>query len=206
MLYRGRGLEWFSAEVTDIFEWMSLKRRHNPMKIGTKDIVVNNERGEIRESRADIRILREEDNHFYWISVEGLTAKKTYSTLVARVLDGNRINIETYYIKHVRCWFGRGMIDFSKPVTVQRGSTVKTVTATPNLAVLLEDFLERGDRQRLFFADRHLRRRYRRSRWRGFSERESSRGLGDPGWCAASRETRPARAIHTQQRLIQVEQ
>jgi pimeloyl-ACP methyl ester carboxylesterase len=153
VLYKGRGLEWFSAEVTDIFEWMAQKRRHNPMKIGYKDVVVNNDKGEVTEYRKPIRTLRPEDNRFYWITLDGLTIKKEPATLAARIRDGNRIGVETSSVKRVTLWLGRGMIDFSKEIAVQRNAGVaQKFTVTPSLATLLDDYIERGDRQQLFFA------------------------------------------------------
>ena len=50
------------------------------------------------------------------------------------------------------------MIDFAKPVTVQinRRDYWRNKLVTPSAATMLEDFYERGDRQRLFMASVEL--------------------------------------------------
>jgi pimeloyl-ACP methyl ester carboxylesterase len=164
--YRGRGLEWFGAEVRDIFEWMALKRRHNPLKVGFKD-VVNKDTGAVSEYRTDLRTWRQEDNHFYWVSVDGIgpthvrasaaawRGNGTPATVAARIGDGNQIGVFASGVKRVHLWLGRGMIDFTKPVTINLNTGQKTmnnVAVKPSLGVLLEDFIDRGDRQRLYLA------------------------------------------------------
>ena len=51
-------------------------------------------------------------------------------------------------------WLGRGMIDFDKPVfvSVNFGLKLNGVTIKPSLETLMEDFFQRGDRQRLYIA------------------------------------------------------
>jgi dienelactone hydrolase len=161
--YRGRGLEWFSAEVPDVFEWMAQKRRHNPLKVGFKDLV--NEKGDVSEYRADQRTMRAADNRFYWVTVDGIaprhlndgtwTGKIDPALVCAKIAKGNQIGLCRSGVGRVTLWLGRGMIDFDKPVSVNINlgdKVLNNLTVKPSLGVLLEDFYDRGDRQRLYLA------------------------------------------------------
>jgi hypothetical protein len=55
--------------------------------------------------------------------------------------------------KQVSVWLGPGMIDWKGKVSVSinTNSRIRDRELTPSLATLLEDFYQRGDRQRLFF-------------------------------------------------------
>jgi len=151
---KGRGLEWFSAEVPDVFEWMAQKRRHNPLKVGWKEVV--NKDGDVTEYQEDQRTVRAEDNCFYWVRVEEFAAARLAKGGVARVsakiVNGNQIGVYTAGVKQVSLWLGRGMIDFDKPITVRVNTDLKlnNVPVKPSLGTLLEDFYDRGDRQRLY--------------------------------------------------------
>jgi pimeloyl-ACP methyl ester carboxylesterase len=156
--YKGRGLEWFSAEVPDAFDWMAQKRRHHPMKVGWKDVPGKN--GEVSEVRKDQRTSRAQDNSFYWVRLDEIApaylARGKEALVCAKIVNGNQIGVNTEGIRQVSLWLERGMIDFDKPVTVKLnfGSIPKLngVMIKPSLTTLLEDFFERGDRQRLFLA------------------------------------------------------
>jgi hypothetical protein len=63
-------------------------------------------------------------------------------------------NVRTRGVRQVTVWLGAGMtIDFEKPVsvTLNQRTIMNKRKVTPSLGVLLEDFYQRGDRQRLFF-------------------------------------------------------
>ena len=67
--YKGRGLEWFAGELTDIFDWMARQRRHNPMtRVGYKESVSKDP--DAPDYQVSQRTMRATDNHFYWLSVE----------------------------------------------------------------------------------------------------------------------------------------
>jgi hypothetical protein len=161
--YKGRGLEWFSAEVPDAFEWMAQKRRHNPLKVGYKDVV--NEKGDVSEYQQDQRTMRAADNRFYWVTVDGINPRRMSdgpwkgtvepARVAAKITNGNQIAVSRSGVERVTLWLGRGMIDFDKPVTVNvnlGGKELRNLAVKPSLGVLLEDFFERGDRQRLYLA------------------------------------------------------
>jgi dienelactone hydrolase len=161
--YKGRGVEWFGAEVPDVFEWMALKRRHNPLKVGFKDVV--DEKGNVSEYHVDQRTMRVGDNRFYWVTVDGISPKRLNDgkwsgkidpgLVAAKIAAGNQIGVFRTGVGTVTLWLGRGMIDFTKPVTVNVNTgqkELKNLAVKPSLGVLLEDFLDRGDRQRLYLA------------------------------------------------------
>jgi hypothetical protein len=161
--HKGRGLEWFADEVQNVFEWMAQKRRHNPTgKVGFRDVV--NRDTEPWEFRADQRTLRPGDNRFYWLSVDGpsprhqaeaitWTGKTECATVAAKIANGNQIGVFAEGVRQVTVWLARGMIDFDKPVAIRLNFEAKpNREVKPSLEVLLEDFYQRGDRQRLFVA------------------------------------------------------
>lgn len=154
--YKGRGAEWFGGELPTIIDWMSRKKRANPQtKLGKDGLG-----GSLGDEFCS---LRPTDNHFYWLSFENLSRRCTLedkkswhggvttATLTGSI-QGNVIYVRLYGIEDLTVWLGRGMVDFSKPVTI----TVNNHTAIsrrpigPKLDVLLGDLFERGDRQRLF--------------------------------------------------------
>jgi hypothetical protein len=160
--YKGRGLEWFPAEVPAVFEWMAQKRRANPTaKVGFKDR--DSKDAEPGEYRADQRTMRPGDNRFYWLSVDGITrlneaitwnANAKMATVSGKIASDNQIGVYAEGVKQVTVWLARGMIDFEKPVTIRAnyGQVGAPRKVEPSLAVLMEDFYRRGDRQRLYLA------------------------------------------------------
>lgn len=163
--YKGRGAEWISGEVPNMFDWMRSKRRYFPLhKLGSDGLggAFGNE----------FCTLRGCDNHFYWLSSDDIRNTKDLSNWRARLrwqpaslyasIDtdnkiGNVINLRTTGIGQVTIWLGRNnkgedMIDFDKPVTVRHAfaNVFTNRKVTPSLEVLLEDLYQRGDRQQLF--------------------------------------------------------
>jgi pimeloyl-ACP methyl ester carboxylesterase len=159
--YKGRGLEWFPAEVPAIFEWMAQKRRQNPPKVGFKDRVSSDP--DPGEYAAAQRTMRPGDNHFYWLSVDGNTRLNEalawnpngkFATVSGKIANDNKIGVFADGVKQVTVWLGRGTIDFEKPValSVNYSPWGNPQKVKPSMAVLLEDFYQRGDRQRLYVA------------------------------------------------------
>jgi dienelactone hydrolase len=156
--YKARGPEWFAGEVPYMFDWMSRKKRATAFpELGkTGGVGVLNE---------EYQSMRPTDDHFYWLSVEGIHDRHTAeagrwrsgtaaATLAGRVSGSNHINLYAHGFKRVTMWLGQGMIDFDKNVTVYVNGQVRLANRkiTPSLTTLLEDFYQRGDRQRLFWA------------------------------------------------------
>jgi hypothetical protein len=169
VMYRGRPTDFFSAEVPNIFDWMSRKRR----ALGFPELGRSPNSGFNGE---EFHSFRPTDDRFYWASSDAVNEKFTISDLAttrkgtpaaiqANIRDGNQVTAFTRGLKQLTLWFGRvydpqtgarDMIDFSKPVRVtlngRQSWSGNGKPLTPRMDVLLEDFCRRGDRKRLFFA------------------------------------------------------
>src|SRR5262249_5815823 len=160
--YKGRGPEWFAAELPVLFDWMDRKKRARPMReLGL--LPAGGGPGE------EVRTMRPTDGRFYWRSSSALYSDfqnevvnggwvrqvKT-ATLQANIFPSNLIHLNVRGVRQVSIWFAPGMIDFGKPVTVrvnmQELRNSKSQPVQPSLETLLEDFYRNGDRQRLFLA------------------------------------------------------
>ena len=167
-IYKGRVLEFYPAELPTVFDWMSRKRRAT----GFPELGRNP--GGFGDSGEEFHTMRTGDNHFYWVSVGairndfinpkmGQGRVGTSAWVQANIRDTNEIVVNTRGVKQLTVWLGRcfdpalgvqQMIDFTKPVTVKinRRAYWTNKLVTPSAATMLEDFYERGDRQRLFIA------------------------------------------------------
>ncbi len=154
--YKGRGAEWFSEEVPLAFDWMGRKRRVDPGKMVGPPAF-----GE--RTTAGFSSVRATDNRFHWLSSESLNANRIMSPVLgkpattpikfsAKIIPGNAIEAKAFGMKELTIWFGRGMVDYSKPVRlkVNDGKSI-TEKISPQIPVLMEDLYERGDRQRPYF-------------------------------------------------------
>jgi pimeloyl-ACP methyl ester carboxylesterase len=163
--YKGRGQEWFAAEVPYIFDWMRPKKRLFPLRqLGTD--------GNRTELGDEFYTCRQSDNRFYWLTTDSINDRHcmvpgrwepnvTSAQMTARIdPETNHIYVRTSGLNQLSIWLsrtakGESMIDFDKPVTVHLGVELSKWTnkkVTPNLALMLEDVYQRGDRQRLFLA------------------------------------------------------
>jgi pimeloyl-ACP methyl ester carboxylesterase len=162
--YKGRGIEWLSGEVPNMFDWMRNQRRAFPMRqLGTDGVgtTFGNE----------FCTMRAEDNRFYWLSTNSISPRYTVApsrwsnlaepaAMTGRIdPQTNEVTLKTQGLGQVSIWFGRNprgqyMIDFDKPVTVRVGFRVYVIKrkVVPSLAVLLEDLYARGDRKHLYVA------------------------------------------------------
>jgi hypothetical protein len=149
--YKGRGVETYDAEATFAFNWMNRKTRFHPVdKVGIAGL--------------EFRTLRNEDNRFYWLSTDSIAkncimpakwkAAVPEALLAAQVIAGNKIDVKTAGLKRVTVWFGRGLkVNVNAPVTITVNNAVKWAKPVkPDLSTLLEDFYDRGDKQRLYLA------------------------------------------------------
>jgi Esterase PHB depolymerase len=155
--YKGRGSEWFGAELPYLFDWMGRKKRAP----GFPDLG----RGGTGFGGEAFQSLRPTDNHFYWVELEGLEDRHTNeargwksgiapASVQARIGEGNQINLHGTGFHRAILWFRPGMIDFDKPVKlyVNGQQTFAPRKVVPNLETLLEEFYLQGDRQRVFLA------------------------------------------------------
>jgi dienelactone hydrolase len=156
VLYKGRGLEWYEAELPYAFDWMSRKKRAP----ADTELGKHGGGGPLGE---EFQTMRATDNRFYWLSTDEIYPRHlndgrrwdqrvTGATLQASVGRNNQINVNVRGLKQVTVWLGRGLIDLDKPVTIILNLQRHVRNAKPNLETLLEDLYQRGDRQRLFLA------------------------------------------------------
>lgn len=150
-VYRGRGMEWYAAEMPALFDWMGRKKRVTgiaSLRLGQR--------------MEPWTTMRTGDNRFYWIGLDGLAGRcqlaqnQNRSFVPGEItadIRGNRIEVRTRGVTDIVIWLDRDMIDWSKPVmvtgTVPRGG-YKPKVMKPDLDVMLEELYHRGDRSMLF--------------------------------------------------------
>jgi len=157
VVYKGRGLEWFSAEVPLIFDWMGRKKRANgasTLRLGP-------------ESKAPLawRTGRETDNRFYWLGAEQFDPNHLIENLrpgqslipatLTGDIRGNSITVTTTGVRRVSVWLSRDMIDWTQKVSISIKTPLeawKPRILEPDMGVLLEDYYTRGDRRMLYMA------------------------------------------------------
>jgi pimeloyl-ACP methyl ester carboxylesterase len=162
--YKGRGVEWYSAEVPYILDWMRPKQRAFP----TQQLGID---GGGSSFGTEFCALRENSNHFYWLTADDVRPRYinnpedwkngvSPAMLTGRIdTEGNEVFLRATGLNQMTLWLGRNargstMIDFDRPlmVRVNLAALWNNRKVTPSLAVLLEDLYERGDRQQLFLA------------------------------------------------------
>jgi hypothetical protein len=153
-IYKGRGPEWFAAEVPVMFEWMARKKRVP----GTAVLQLDT------QNRVRWTTFRATDDRFYWLGVDEISRLRLLENVKpgGRVLpaeiqgdiDGNRVTVSTLGVTKLSVWLSQDMIDWTKPVKVSVNARDapdwKPRVLEPDLGVLLEDYRQRGDRRMLF--------------------------------------------------------
>lgn len=171
--YKGRGSEFFVAEIPPMFDWMSRKRRYQPVKEMGQASFGTGLGVEFRSSRSD-------DNRFYWLSAGDIVASLlrdhtdirwagTYrpATFQATLSVGNRaktggkesdiwndLNVRVRGVRSVTFWVAHDMLKLEYPLIVRMDGVQvgPKRTIVPSLDVMLQQLQESGDRQRLYVA------------------------------------------------------
>lgn len=174
--YKGRTSEWYSVEVANMFNWMSFKKRHMPVKqLG------NHDKG------TDFRSSRNLDNRFYWLSCEGIDVNRNWDhggmklpirpaeypasfqadISLGNVLDKgtkkekiwNRIQVRTFGAKNVTILIHPDMIKLEHEIEVihKGDGHGRMRKIEPSLETMLEEVYRSGDRQRLYVAKIELK-------------------------------------------------
>jgi pimeloyl-ACP methyl ester carboxylesterase len=152
-VYKGRGVEWYSAETPVFFEWMARKTRAHPAATlsGVNAVV-----------RKPWMTQRETDNHFYWLQVDEIAPANLQranggnipAELSGDIRGNNDIVVTSRGVKKLTLWLSSDLIDWSKPVRVRVNGGIPPgympKVLQPSLDVLLEDYYDRGDRRMLF--------------------------------------------------------
>lgn len=142
----GRGYESFYSEIHRMFEWMNLQRRApSPTTVEAK-------------------VLRPTDDRFYWVQAAGFPTTVTQAdlhsgqgegrvmpmTLEARLTPTNAIHISSGADRHI-VWLLPEFIDFDRRVVARvQGQQKYNGFVRPEIATILEDVRQRGDRQRIY--------------------------------------------------------
>ncbi|HVK09937.1 MAG TPA: hypothetical protein VM597_14300 [Gemmataceae bacterium] len=157
--YKGRGVEWFAQELPYAFDWLGRKRRAEPGKqLGPQKL------GAVAGD--GYNTVRGGPNRFHWMSAEDISPARVLRPVVGgqrpnpgparffgKISEGNLLELKPVGMSKVTVWFGKGMVDYTKPVSIQvGGGKIVKHTVTPTPAVLMEDLYARGDRQRPYFA------------------------------------------------------
>ncbi len=163
--YKGRGMEWFRAELPSMFAWMKGKKRVFPLKQLGAD-------GNGGTFGNEFRTLRPTDSRFYWVEIQELMAKNSTppppgfdarinpATLYARTEpEKNEVFIKTTGIKKMalelfRNSKGECCLNLDKPVTVRwnQAQVVRNHKIKIDLEMMLADQAKWQDRQRFLVA------------------------------------------------------
>jgi len=175
--YKGRATEWFAAELPIMFDWMSRKTRAHPVRQLGLAHTGGNKGEEFKTHRAasaqffwlssDLIAPRclanlndvKRNAAIYPASLQGSIATGNELGLKAGGAVGTariwyQINVRAYGTEHVTVWLGPKMIDFTKLILLRVNGTRigQMQLVKPSVYTLLEDFYQRGDRQRLYYA------------------------------------------------------
>jgi len=157
-VYRGRGAEWFPAEVPRLFDWMGRKARVR----GSGTLRLNTFTVE------PWQVLRDGDDRYYWVGVaeggtrygnplsNGIPNRIAPPPQFAADIGRNGVVAITQAlgVKKFTIWLERDLIDWTKPVRVTvngvapNGYTPKLMT--PDLRLMFEELHRTGDRKMLF--------------------------------------------------------
>lgn len=161
--YKGRGIEFFRAELPLICDWMRGKSRAFPMnQLGSDGggSILGNE----------FQSTRSCDNQFYWIGTDNISENRINypqtwkpnlqpaSFFVKSDSATNNLTVKTYGMKNFYLLFGKNskgesQIDFDKPVSITTNLISKwNGKVVPSLDTLMENFLETGDRKNHVYA------------------------------------------------------
>lgn len=147
-----RGYENYNEELPRIFDWMSLHRRQ-PLT---------------NAKEMEMRSLRKTDQRFFWVVATDLTKtvvlpqpegqKQSVAPSLIKVRiapgsgSGNVVNLDSPS-KRYTLWIHPDLLDLEKRVIVKiNGQQKHNAFIDPDVAATLEDYRDRGDRQRLFVA------------------------------------------------------
>lgn len=140
-----RGYESYAEEFPRVFDWMSLHRRP-PLP---KEIEVNS--------------LRKGDQRFFWVVAtelpqttvlplpKGSKTRISPMKIKARFTTGNLLEVSSPSPRHT-VWIHPDLVDLEKRVKLHVNGKQSQQFIDPDFTATLEDYRNRGDRQRLYTA------------------------------------------------------
>jgi hypothetical protein len=152
-VYKGRAIEWYAAETPVLFDWMNRKTRASP--------VAALNLGNTPAARQAWQMMRETDNHFYWLQADSIVVGKNGGAIVPARIQGdirgnNVIDVNCFHVNQLTIWLSSEMIDWTQPVRVRINENTPPKypfagkKIEPSLEIMLEDYYNRGDRRMLF--------------------------------------------------------
>ncbi|WP_230270255.1 alpha/beta hydrolase [Rhodopirellula halodulae] len=149
VLYRGRGLDFFSEEADRIFEWMKTPNHRRPPP--PEDLEVGS--------------MRDGDRFFWWLEWQEMLPGLAINPILwdeaerlkaapvrARVMANNEVLISQAPSDSFTVWLTPQMpLDFKEPIAVRYRSRRKDFNFDQSVGVMLEDVRVRADRARPFW-------------------------------------------------------
>ena len=150
--YKSRGHESFYSEIHRLFDWMELHRRPS------------------EPTEFDFSSFRTRDVRLHWVRWSNTSLNNNRSTkpipisvaapkspnpinLTAKILAGESDNKKTISVRGhgpITLWLNPTLIDFNKRLIIENGGKRKfNDFLKPEVEAVLEDYRQRGDRQRL---------------------------------------------------------
>jgi pimeloyl-ACP methyl ester carboxylesterase len=161
-VYKGRGSEWFSAELPTLFDWMNRKTR-------VRGIGTLRQDGKRFEAW---QVFRETDDRFYWVGATELGKSNKFvngerpdrppmpAEFVADIQSNEIKVLGVRGAKQITVWLEKDMIDWEKPLRVRVDGNVngfKPQKMKPDVRLMLEELYRTGDRKMLFFGKLEFR-------------------------------------------------
>ena len=155
-VYKGRGAEWYAAEVPQLFDWMNRKARVR----GLGSLRLDGKRFESWQT------FRDTDTRFYWVGATELSKGNRFvnaarpdrpplpAEFFADLRDNEIIVSNVRGTKKITVWLERDMIDWTKPLKARVDGDVygfKPRVMTQDVKLMLEELYRTGDRKMLFF-------------------------------------------------------
>lgn len=154
-VYKGRGAEWYSAEIPTIFDWMGRRKR-----VTLTGVLKLDDKG-----RQPWTTMRATDNHFYWLGVDKMQSQRMVEnnkgSIVPATIQGdiggnNAIRVTSQGVLKFSIYLTSDLIDWTRGVTVVINNApapgyFRPKMLEPSLELLLEDYRERGDRRNLLW-------------------------------------------------------
>ncbi len=143
--YRGRGHEHFQDEIQRLFEWMRYHKR------------------DFFPREFEVSTMRPLDNFFWWLEVDGIPSGSLVlpaqwpvravrpAVISADVREKKNIVLKTGTAA-ATLWLSPEMVDFDSDISIYVNGKSPTLDVSPNVAVMLEDARQRGDRQHPFWS------------------------------------------------------
>ncbi len=149
-MYRGRGKDHFQEELPRIMQWLR---------------IASHVRGPAPD-KFQVKTTRPGDNYFWLLEITSFPQEKINNPFLdfepSKVMEAKvtrtktSVHVEGFLAEGFTLWFDPETLDFGQEVLVSWPRNRKKFKVNPDIATLLEDVRQRGDRQRPFWAQLRL--------------------------------------------------